>query len=323
MILPCRVDVLFHRDAHEKHDAGLSAYRSTRCSSTAQRLRRQRSRHLRRRRHAARNLRPGRPSGRQRLAAALHRLGVKPGERVGTFCWNYQEHLEAYFAVPCMGAVLHTLNIRLFPEQIAYIVNHAEDRVIIRRRLAASRSWRRCVPKLKTVRHFIVIGDGSAFPGQVLSLRRSAGAGKRPSSPCRRSTSAAPPRCATPAAPPAIRRASSTAIARSICTRWRRRRRPLSGLTRRDRVLVIAADVSRQRLGHSVRRLVGRRGPDSARADSCRPSRLSRLIAPSGRPSPAACRRSGTIWSATPRRIRSICPRSAWSSAAAPRCRAA
>src|SRR5262245_10815487 len=50
-----------------------------------------------------------------RLAAALVRLGVKPGDRVGTFCWNTQEHLEAYFAVPGMGAVLHTLNIRLFP----------------------------------------------------------------------------------------------------------------------------------------------------------------------------------------------------------------
>src|SRR5437870_2873802 len=65
------------------------------------------------------------------LAAALHRLGVQPGDRVATFCWNTQEHLEAYFAVPCMGAVLHTLNIRLFAEQIAYIINHAEDKVII------------------------------------------------------------------------------------------------------------------------------------------------------------------------------------------------
>ena len=46
-------------------------------------------------------------------------------------CWNSQEHLEAYFAVPSMGAVLHTLNIRLFPEQLAYVINHAADRVII------------------------------------------------------------------------------------------------------------------------------------------------------------------------------------------------
>src|SRR5271165_5779036 len=51
-----------------------------------------------------------------RLTAALHRLAVRPGDRVGTFCWNTPQHLEAYFAVPCMGAVLHLLNIRLFPE---------------------------------------------------------------------------------------------------------------------------------------------------------------------------------------------------------------
>lgn len=66
-----------------------------------------------------------------RLAAALRRLGVGEGDRVGTFMWNNQRHMEAYFAVPCMGAVLHTLNIRLFPEQLVYVVNHAEDKVII------------------------------------------------------------------------------------------------------------------------------------------------------------------------------------------------
>ena len=67
----------------------------------------------------------------ERLAAALQRLGVGDGDRVGTFCWNNQGHMEAYLAVPCMGAVLHTLNIRLFPEQLAYVIDHAEDRVII------------------------------------------------------------------------------------------------------------------------------------------------------------------------------------------------
>lgn len=67
----------------------------------------------------------------ERLAAALRDLGVQPGERVATFMWNNQTHLEAYIAVPCMGAVLHTLNIRLYAEQLAYIIQHAEDRVII------------------------------------------------------------------------------------------------------------------------------------------------------------------------------------------------
>ena len=67
----------------------------------------------------------------ERLAKALGRLGVGDGDRVGTFLWNNQTHLEAYLAIPGMGAVLHTLNLRLFPEQLAYVINHAEDRVVI------------------------------------------------------------------------------------------------------------------------------------------------------------------------------------------------
>ena len=67
----------------------------------------------------------------ERLAKALSALGVKQGDRVATFMWNNQSHLEAYLAVPTMGAVLHTLNIRLFAEQLAYIIQHAEDQVII------------------------------------------------------------------------------------------------------------------------------------------------------------------------------------------------
>src|SRR6185437_16992775 len=62
----------------------------------------------------------------EKLAKALQRLGVEHGDRVGTFCWNNQTHLEAYLAIPCMGAVLHTLNIRLAADQLAYVINHAE-----------------------------------------------------------------------------------------------------------------------------------------------------------------------------------------------------
>ncbi|MGH8998484.1 MAG: AMP-binding protein, partial [Acidimicrobiia bacterium] len=67
----------------------------------------------------------------ERLASALARLGVGRGDRVGTFAWNTNEHFEAYLGVPSMGAVLHTLNLRLFPEQLTYVVNHAEDKVIL------------------------------------------------------------------------------------------------------------------------------------------------------------------------------------------------
>src|ERR1700737_4933077 len=66
----------------------------------------------------------------RRLAGALHELGIRPGDRVATFGWNSRRHLELYFAVPSMGAVLHTLNIRLFEDDLRYIVAHAEDRII-------------------------------------------------------------------------------------------------------------------------------------------------------------------------------------------------
>jgi len=64
------------------------------------------------------------------LAHVLERLGVKPGDKVGSLCWNSYRHLELYFAVPCFGAVLHTLNLRLPSDQLAYIIQHAEDKVI-------------------------------------------------------------------------------------------------------------------------------------------------------------------------------------------------
>ena len=65
-----------------------------------------------------------------RLAAALRRLGVRPGDRVGTLAWNTLPHLELYFAVPCMGAVLHTLNARIPEGELAWTIRHAEDRVL-------------------------------------------------------------------------------------------------------------------------------------------------------------------------------------------------
>jgi len=67
----------------------------------------------------------------QGLIGALRKLGLKRGERVATLMWNHYAHLEAYFAIPCAGGVLHTLNLRLAPDDIAYIVNHAEDRFLI------------------------------------------------------------------------------------------------------------------------------------------------------------------------------------------------
>jgi len=67
----------------------------------------------------------------RRLSSALRELGIGPGDRVATFGWNSRRHLELYLAVPSMGAVLHTLNLRLSPHDLAYIASHAEDRVVI------------------------------------------------------------------------------------------------------------------------------------------------------------------------------------------------
>src|SRR4026209_1460322 len=66
----------------------------------------------------------------RRLAAALTELGVQPGDRVASFAWNSLRHLELYLAVPSMGAVLHTLNVRLFEEDLRYITTHADDRIV-------------------------------------------------------------------------------------------------------------------------------------------------------------------------------------------------
>jgi fatty-acyl-CoA synthase len=97
-----------------------------------------------------------------RLARVLTtRLGIEPGDRVGTFAWNNQRHFELYMAVPCVGAVLHTLNIRLFAEQITYIVNHAEDRVIFVDDSLVP-LLEPLVPSFEGVRHFILMGDGDA-----------------------------------------------------------------------------------------------------------------------------------------------------------------
>ena len=67
----------------------------------------------------------------ERLSAGLAQLGVKPGDRVGTLAWNTQEHLESYYAVVGMGAVLHTANPRLHEDQLVYTINHARDAVLI------------------------------------------------------------------------------------------------------------------------------------------------------------------------------------------------
>lgn len=99
----------------------------------------------------------------RRLASALEKLGIEKGDRVGTFAWNHHRHLEIYFAAPGMGAVLHTVNIRLAPEHVAYVMNHAEDKVLfIDEDLLPL--VERVKDQLKTVEAYVIMTDKQELP---------------------------------------------------------------------------------------------------------------------------------------------------------------
>jgi fatty-acyl-CoA synthase len=95
----------------------------------------------------------------RRLGGVLDQLGISPDGRVATFGWNTARHLELYFAAPCTGRVLHTLNIRLFPEQLTYIANHAEDEVVFVDRSLLGLLWP-LTSTFETVKHYVVMDDG-------------------------------------------------------------------------------------------------------------------------------------------------------------------
>jgi fatty-acyl-CoA synthase len=96
----------------------------------------------------------------RRLSQALRDLGVQPGDRVATLGWNHGAHLEAYFGIPLIGGVLHTLNLRLHPDELAYIVNHAEDRAILVDETLLP-LWEQVRPKVK-IKDVIVLGATKA-----------------------------------------------------------------------------------------------------------------------------------------------------------------
>ena len=106
-----------------------------------------------------------------KLAHALTRLGVVPGDRVATLAWNHHRHLEAYFAVPMMGAVVHTLNLRLHPTELAYIARHAEDSIVLvdRSLLPLLDQFVASVP---SVRHVVVMPDDGPTPAGKLDYEQ-------------------------------------------------------------------------------------------------------------------------------------------------------
>ncbi|GEN07278.1 fatty-acyl-CoA synthase [Myxococcus fulvus] len=106
-----------------------------------------------------------------RLMNALKRLGVKAGDRVATLSWNHYRHLEAYFGIPAMGAVVHTLNLRLHPNDLAYIARHAEDTVVL-----VDRSlwplFEKFAAQVPSLRHVIVIPDAGPAPEGTLDYEK-------------------------------------------------------------------------------------------------------------------------------------------------------
>jgi fatty-acyl-CoA synthase len=102
-----------------------------------------------------------------KLAHALTRLGVKPGDRVATLAWNHHRHLEAYFAAPMMGAVVHTLNLRLHPSEIGFIARHAEDSIVIVDR-SLMPLFEQFAAQVPTIRHVITMPDSGPTPAGQL-----------------------------------------------------------------------------------------------------------------------------------------------------------
>jgi fatty-acyl-CoA synthase len=101
----------------------------------------------------------------KQVAEALRRMGIKPGDRVATLAWNTHRHVEAWYGISGMGGVAHTINPRLFEEQIAYIANHAEDRVLFFD-LTFVKLVEALAPRLKTIEHFVLLTDRAHMPEQ-------------------------------------------------------------------------------------------------------------------------------------------------------------
>jgi fatty-acyl-CoA synthase len=97
----------------------------------------------------------------RRMAGVLDALGVSEGARVGSFAWNTAKHLQLYFAVPGSGRILHTINIRYFPDQLVYTINHADDEAIFVERSLLP-VFAKLIPELDSVKHIVVIDDGAA-----------------------------------------------------------------------------------------------------------------------------------------------------------------
>ncbi|KPF62623.1 long-chain fatty acid--CoA ligase [alpha proteobacterium AAP81b] len=105
----------------------------------------------------------------RQVAAALRRLGIAPGDRVATLAWNTHRHVESWYGISGMGGVAHTINPRLFDDQIVYIANHAEDRVLFFD-LTFVPLVERLTPRLTSIEHFVLLTDRAHMPASSLDL---------------------------------------------------------------------------------------------------------------------------------------------------------
>ncbi len=145
------------------------------------------------------------------LANALDEYGIEEGDRVATFCWNHNRHFETYFAVPTIGAQLHTINPLLPDEHIQYIVDNADDQLVFVDQSLA--------PKLASA-----AADAEEFEGVDFVVMGSEESDALDATPYESFIEGQPTGCVTPPAPRAARRASSTPTRCSGATRWRRSR---------------------------------------------------------------------------------------------------
>ena len=193
----------------------------------------------------------------RQVANALDGMRLLFGDRVATLAWNGYRHLELYFGVSGSGRVLHTINPRLHPDQIAWIANHAEDQVLCfdltflplvqavhARSARRSSSTSRCATRDK-----LPAGQRHPQPGELRGLDRRAADRLRMA---RRSTRTPPRACATRAAPPATRRRALYSHRSTVLHAYAAALPDVMCLSARDCGAAGGADVPRQRLGHAV-----------------------------------------------------------------------
>ena len=101
----------------------------------------------------------------RRVVGALQALGIRPGDRVATLAWNTWRHVESWYGISGAGAVAHTINPRLFEEQITYIANHAEDRVLFFD-LSFIKLVEKLAPQLTTIQHYVLLTDRAHMPAE-------------------------------------------------------------------------------------------------------------------------------------------------------------